>query len=126
MRIHFEILCARPPMDRTLNNEEVNLATWAKSHCKNKTIHTLIDPNLKGQIAPECFNKFVEIAELCVRDRGSERPPMGDVVWGLEFALKLQEIAEKNGPSYSTTSDFDSKALIDRRTTVNSNSSDRF
>ncbi|CAO2817290.1 unnamed protein product [Amaranthus hypochondriacus] len=139
----FEILCARPPMDRTLSNEEVNLAIWAKIHCKNKTIHTLVDPNLKGQIAPECFNKFVEIAELCVRDHGSERPPMGDIVWGLEFALKLQETAEKNNgimgdvvnefvgptsfnlssgsyggivdndvnsPSYSTTSDFDSKA----------------
>ncbi|CAO2817294.1 unnamed protein product [Amaranthus hypochondriacus] len=152
----FEILCARPPMDRTLSNEEVNLATWAKTHCKNKTIHTLVDPNLKGQIAPECFNKFVEIAELCVRDHGSERPPMGDVVWGLEFALELQETAEKNNgimgdvvnefvgptsfnfrsgsyggtvdndvnsPSYSTSSDFDSKVLIDRTTT---DSSDRF
>ncbi|CAO2836675.1 unnamed protein product [Amaranthus hypochondriacus] len=148
----FEILCARPPMDRTLSNEEVNLVTWAKIHCKNKTIHTIVDPNLKGQIAPECFNKFVEIAELCVRDHGNERPPMGDVVWGLEFALKLQETAENNGsvgdvlnefvgptsfnvssgsyggivendvntPRYSTTSNFDSKVLIDSSTTTNS------
>ena len=79
----IEILCARSPMDWTFLKEEVNLATWDKIHCKNKTnIHTLVDPNLKGQIAPECFNKFVEIVELCVRDHGSERPSMGDVVWG--------------------------------------------
>ena len=30
----------------------------------------------------------------CVRNQGSERPSVGDVVW--EFVLQLQEIAEKN------------------------------
>ncbi|KAL6321504.1 hypothetical protein AAG906_019684 [Vitis piasezkii] len=37
-----------------------------------------------------------EIADSCVRDKGIERPPMSDVVWALEFALQLQETAERN------------------------------
>ncbi|KAK6913376.1 Serine-threonine/tyrosine-protein kinase, catalytic domain [Dillenia turbinata] len=46
-------------------------------------------------IAPECLKKYAEIADCCLNDDGTKRPPMGDVVWGLEFALKLQESAEQ-------------------------------
>lgn len=51
---------------------------------------------MKGEIAPDCLKKFGEIAESCVRDEAIERPTMSDVVWSLEFALQLQETAEKN------------------------------
>ncbi|KAF2286589.1 hypothetical protein GH714_040641 [Hevea brasiliensis] len=47
-----------------------------------------------AKIAPECFTKFVEIAESCVRNQGSERPTMQDVMGELEFALELQETAD--------------------------------
>ncbi|KAJ0041872.1 hypothetical protein Pint_18981 [Pistacia integerrima] len=49
-----------------------------------------------GKIAPECLNKFAEVAMSCLDDKGTERPSMSEVVWGLEFALQLQETAEKN------------------------------
>ena len=68
---------------------------WARYNYKNKTLHTIVDPNLTGQIAPECLRKFGEVAELCIREHGSDRPSMGDVVWGIEFAIQLQETAEK-------------------------------
>ncbi|KAJ0043752.1 hypothetical protein Pint_19004 [Pistacia integerrima] len=32
----------------------------------------------------------------CLDDNGTRRPSMSDVVWGLEFALQLQETAEKH------------------------------
>uniref|UniRef100_A0A2P2PCF5 Uncharacterized protein n=1 Tax=Rhizophora mucronata TaxID=61149 RepID=A0A2P2PCF5_RHIMU len=47
-----------------------------------------------GKIAPECFDKFVEIVENCVRDKGIERPSMHDVMETLKFALELQEAAD--------------------------------
>ncbi|CAI9109862.1 OLC1v1009782C1 [Oldenlandia corymbosa var. corymbosa] len=33
----------------------------------------------------------------CLKDQGVDRPAMSDVVWNLEFALQLQEAADKEG-----------------------------
>lgn len=93
----FEIICARPALNPTLPKEQVSLAEWA-AHCHRKGIlDQIVDPYLKGKIAPECFKKFAETAMKCVSEQGIERPSMGDVLWNLEFALQLQESAEESG-----------------------------
>ncbi|KAI4331646.1 hypothetical protein MLD38_029813 [Melastoma candidum] len=96
----YEILCARPVLNPTLPKEQVSLAEWA-AHCHKKGIlDQILDPFLKGKIAPECFKKFAETAMKCVSDQGIERPSMGDVLWNLEFALQLQEGAEESGEGF--------------------------
>ncbi|KAF7146192.1 hypothetical protein RHSIM_Rhsim04G0120900 [Rhododendron simsii] len=96
----FEILCARPALNPTLPKEQVSLAEWA-SHCQKKGIlDHILDPYLKGKIAPECFKKIADTAMKCVADQGIDRPSMGDVLWNLEFALQLQESAEQNGNGF--------------------------
>ncbi|KAI3500649.1 hypothetical protein L1887_36473 [Cichorium endivia] len=40
---------------------------------------------------------FSEVAINCLREKGSKRPKMEEVIWELEFALKLQETAEETG-----------------------------
>lgn len=92
----FEILCARPALIRTAEKKQVSLADWARHCYKLGTLAHIVDPALKGTIAPECLRKFGEIAESCLLDDGSHRPSMNDVVWGLEFALQLQENAEQH------------------------------
>ncbi|GFZ19000.1 malectin/receptor-like protein kinase family protein [Actinidia rufa] len=89
----FEVLCARPPVDKMLESNQVSLAAWARSSYENGTLDQIVDGNIKDEITPECLKKFGEIAVSCLHDEGIKRPSMSDVVWSLEFALQLQEIA---------------------------------
>lgn len=93
----FEVLCARPALIPSMPKGQVNLADWACRSCKKGNVEQIIDPSLEGQIAPECLNKFAEAAYNCLRDQGAQRPSMGDVVWNLEFVLKLQDAADNRG-----------------------------
>ncbi|KAF8399626.1 hypothetical protein HHK36_015495 [Tetracentron sinense] len=105
----FEVLCARPAVNRTLPKEQVSLAEWAR-HCHRKgKLDQIIDPHLRGKISPECLKKFGEIAENCLHNQGIERPAMGDVVWNLEFALQLQETAEESSKSSGALGETDSE-----------------
>ncbi|KAG6661707.1 hypothetical protein CIPAW_03G193900 [Carya illinoinensis] len=92
-----EVLSARPSILKTAEKEQVSLAEWARQSSLNGKFDQIIDPALKGQIAPECLAKFGEVSMSCLHDSGVERPSMNDVVWGLEFALQLQESIEKVG-----------------------------
>lgn len=90
-----EVVCARPPINRIAEKGQVNLAVWAQKCFQNGTFYQMIDPFLKGKVAPECLKKYAEVAISCLHDEGIQRPSMNDVVWGLEFALQLQESAEE-------------------------------
>ncbi|KAL6311645.1 hypothetical protein AAG906_025662 [Vitis piasezkii] len=91
----FEVLCARPPLNQTVEKEQVSLAQWAPACYRDGKLEQIVDPFLKGKIAPDCLQKFGEIAVSCLQDQGIERPSMSDVVWGLQFAMQLQESAEQ-------------------------------
>ncbi|XP_022759143.1 receptor-like protein kinase FERONIA [Durio zibethinus] len=90
-----EILCARPPISRTVEMEQASLAAWAQQCHRNGTLYKIIDPFLRGKIAPECLKKFTVVAMSCLLDEGIERPSMADIMWSLEFALQLQENGEE-------------------------------
>ncbi|XP_014498149.1 receptor-like protein kinase FERONIA [Vigna radiata var. radiata] len=78
-----------------------------------KCVEENIDPKIKGKIAPECWQVFIDIALRCMKDEPEERPEMGEVEVQLEFALLLQEQADvTNINSYYTLS---SKTIITRK-----------
>ncbi|MDO8030352.1 protein kinase ['Planchonia careya' phytoplasma] len=91
----LEVLCARPAVVAGLPRVQVSLAAWGLRCLRTGTVDQIIDPNLKGHVAPECLRKFGEIIASCLRENGIERPTMSDAVWSLEFALQLQEAAAK-------------------------------
>jgi hypothetical protein len=90
-----EVVCARPPIMRNAETV-VGLARWARESYGNGKVEQMVDPSIKGEIGTWCLKKFVEIAVNCLLDNGIERPSMNDVVWGLEFALQLQESADED------------------------------
>ncbi|RXI10049.1 hypothetical protein DVH24_042838 [Malus domestica] len=79
----FEVLCARPAVDPSVDREQVNLE---EGHARE-----IIDRHLVGKIKPSSLKKFGETAEKCLADYGADRPTIGDVLWNLEYALQLQE-----------------------------------
>ncbi|CDP06209.1 unnamed protein product [Coffea canephora] len=93
----LEVLCGRAPIILDLPQEQVNLAEWAKKCYKKGIIHRVVDPDVKGEIAPQCLRIFAETAINCLKDQGIQRPGMDDVVGRLEFALQVQEAAENEG-----------------------------
>ncbi|CAI0388163.1 unnamed protein product [Linum tenue] len=89
----WEVLTARPPVNRAGGNDKrkmVSLAELARQCCKKGRVAEIVDRDLDGEIAPECLKKFAEVAMSCLVEKGVDRPSMGDVVWGLEFAKELQ------------------------------------
>ena len=102
----LEVLCARKALNQKLEEEEWNLAHWARKCIERGTINEIIDPYLKGKIAPLCFKMFMQIAESCTRDQGIQRPPMGDVVEKLKLALELQENADAEKESINTGGEY--------------------
>jgi serine/threonine protein kinase len=89
----FEVLCARPAINRSA--VPASLAELARQSHSNGRINEIIDPYLDRKISPDCLKNFVDVAVRCLLENGIERPSMTDVVWGLEFALQLQESAEE-------------------------------
>jgi serine/threonine protein kinase len=120
----FEVLCARKAQDQKLEAEQCHLAKWAQKCIKKGNIGEIIDPYLKGKIAPDCFKAYVEVAESCVHDQVSKRPTMNDVMENLVFALTLQQSAvaakKKINPggehSYPEVVSFSLSSIIDSGT----------
>ncbi|KAK6270619.1 hypothetical protein POUND7_007717 [Theobroma cacao] len=80
--------------DLSLDEYELDLADWVRQCISEGTIYNVIDPYLKGRIAPECFKTFVDVAYCCISEKGDKRPEMGEVELMLEFALEMQEKAD--------------------------------
>ncbi|TYG45544.1 hypothetical protein ES288_D11G183000v1 [Gossypium darwinii] len=108
----FEVLCGRKAIDLTLEGIKKSLTSWDSKCIENGTIYDIIDPYLKKKIAPQCFEKFVEIAYCCVCQTGKGRPEMGEVEMALEAALELQKIADSEKESVDHQGEYEYEELL--------------
>ncbi|XP_052622098.1 receptor-like protein kinase FERONIA [Lactuca sativa] len=85
----LEVLCGRPALDFTLDEEQHSLAVWARDCIEEGKIDRIIDPSLRGQTTASCLNEFAQIAYECMLSSSKNRPTMTKVVARLEFVLAL-------------------------------------
>ncbi|XVE86201.1 hypothetical protein DITRI_Ditri18aG0016800 [Diplodiscus trichospermus] len=95
INVLFEVLCGIKALDKRLTPNHMNLAYWVKNCIADGTLYQVIDPILRGKIAPECFKVFVEIALGCIQEMEVNRPLMTDVMERVGFALELQETVDE-------------------------------
>ncbi|PSR87740.1 Receptor-like protein kinase [Actinidia chinensis var. chinensis] len=95
--VMMEVLCGRPAVDLTLEEEQHSLAEWARRCIEEKKLDDIIDFSLRDQISPQCLKVFAEVASKCLQRRPNERPTMADVVADLRCAFTSQEQC-KNSP----------------------------
>ncbi|CAL0326580.1 unnamed protein product [Lupinus luteus] len=89
----MEVLCSRPALNPVLPRDQVNIAEWAMGWQKKGMLDQIMDQKLTGCVNSASLKKFGETAEKCLAEYGVDRPSMGDVLWNLEYALRLQETA---------------------------------
>ncbi|XP_076926921.1 receptor-like protein kinase FERONIA [Bidens hawaiensis] len=87
----LEVLCGRPAVDATLDEEQWGLAAWALDFIRKGKPNQIIDPRIRGQISPNCVKEFARVAISCLHDDPKSRPTMVEVVAKLVFILSLQE-----------------------------------
>lgn len=87
----LEVLCGRPAVDASLDEEQKNLARWAQYCFKERLLDQITDPNIKGEISYDSLNLYADLAIKCLHFQPKLRPTMAEVVVGLESALTLQE-----------------------------------
>jgi serine/threonine protein kinase len=87
----FEVLCARPVIDHSLDRSQINIANWAMRMHGEGQLDKIVDARIASEVNENSLGKFVETAENCLADNGKDRPTMGEVAWNLEYCLQLQE-----------------------------------
>ncbi|CAN4081970.1 unnamed protein product [Withania somnifera] len=116
----FEVICARPVINPSLPKDQINLAEWAMRFQQQRSLETIVDPQLVGQYSTESLMKFGEIAEKCLADEGKSRPTMGEVLWHLEYVLQLHEAWLRKNTGEDSASDIRVLETVEERGAENS------
>ncbi|KAK9067182.1 hypothetical protein SSX86_014507 [Deinandra increscens subsp. villosa] len=86
----FELLCRRPALDNSLDDDECSLVKWAHECIEKGKLYEIIDVNIKSKISRKCLKVFVEIADRCLSSESKKRPTMAEIVVTLELCMTLQ------------------------------------
>ena len=62
------------------------LITLTEKECLENPVKEGIDPIIKGKIAPDCWQVFVDVMVTCLKYDPDERPTIGEVEVQLEHA----------------------------------------
>ncbi|KAL8246256.1 hypothetical protein R6Q59_007472 [Mikania micrantha] len=86
----FEILCGRPAIINTHQDDSRFLASLAQRSLEQNILDEIIFPGIKNEMKAESLKVFTMVAYQCLKEKRTERPTMTWIVERLEKALELQ------------------------------------
>ncbi|KAI3806432.1 hypothetical protein L1987_22337 [Smallanthus sonchifolius] len=86
----LELLCGRAALDNNLDEDERNLAKWARKSIRKGKGYNIIDLKIKSQIFPKCLKEYLRTAYRCLSNESKKRPEMAEIVVALELSQTLQ------------------------------------
>ncbi|XP_037412021.1 receptor-like protein kinase HERK 1 [Triticum dicoccoides] len=87
----LEAVCARPVVDPRLPKPMSNLVEWGLHWQGRGELEKIVDRRIAAVARPAALRKYGEMVARCLAERGADRPAMEDVVWNLQFVMRLQE-----------------------------------
>ncbi|KAF8706950.1 hypothetical protein HU200_030558 [Digitaria exilis] len=67
-----------------------NIVAWARSHIESGNIHAIIDPSLDRGYDLQSVWKIAEVAIMCVKPKGAQRPPISEVLKEIQDAIAIE------------------------------------
>jgi hypothetical protein len=68
-----------------------NLVEWGLHWQGRGELEKIVDQRIAATVRPAALRKYGETVARCLAERGADRPGMEDVVWSLQFVMRLQE-----------------------------------
>ncbi|KAI5005600.1 hypothetical protein ZWY2020_032843 [Hordeum vulgare] len=87
----LEAVCARPVVDPRLPKPMSNLVEWGLHWQGRGELEKIVDRRIAAAARPAALRKYGETMARCLAERAADRPTMEDVVWNLQFVMRLQE-----------------------------------
>ncbi|KAK8447105.1 hypothetical protein SEVIR_8G020475v4 [Setaria viridis] len=73
-----------------------NIVAWARSHIESGNIHAIIDQSMDRGYDLQSVWKIAEVAIMCVKPKGAQRPPISEVLKEIQDAIAIER-----GPQHS-------------------------
>ncbi|KAL8252331.1 hypothetical protein R6Q59_036024 [Mikania micrantha] len=99
----LEVLCRKRAVDKSLDEEQWGLVTWAQDSIKEGNLKNIIDLDIRGEISPKCLKEYVKLIERCLHNSPKYRPTMAEILFNLESVMAIQEKFNSSLQSASRT-----------------------
>ncbi|XP_078181047.1 putative LRR receptor-like serine/threonine-protein kinase At1g67720 [Carex rostrata] len=90
--ILLELISGCGPISREDFGDDFQyIAEWAKDNVENGNIHAIIDKSLEPTYDIQSIWKITEVALMCVKQRGMERPSISEVLKEIQEAILIEQ-----------------------------------
>ncbi|KAJ3684036.1 hypothetical protein LUZ61_013200 [Rhynchospora tenuis] len=92
--ILLELMSGYSPLSKEhFGDDFQHIAEWAREHIESGNIHAIIDKSLEPTFEIQSVWKIAEVALMCVKPRGMERPSISEVLKEIQEAILIEQKA---------------------------------
>ncbi|KFK23990.1 hypothetical protein AALP_AAs48021U000600 [Arabis alpina] len=86
----LELITGQRAIVKTEDGDKISVVHFVEPFFEIAELEDVVDPLLQGDFSLDSAWKFVEVAMSCVRERGSNRPTMSQIVSELQQCLAAE------------------------------------